>query len=254
MKKNIMKARLGQQKTVVGCIVQAVTPSIVEILGLAGFHFVMIDVEHSSLSVSECERLVLAADARQITPLVRPPANNPKDILRYLDIGAQGIVIPDVKDRQDAVEAVKSVKYAPIGMRGLASTRGLDYGMTLSKPEALKNANDETIVIAIIESIEGVQNARDIFSVPGIDAAFIGTSDLSMSIGAIGKSDHPEVQEAVDKVLKIGVENDTPIGLIVRDGETPRQHFNRGISIAFTSVYSMLKKASRDFVDAADYR
>lgn len=248
MQKNEMKAMLKKGEPVLGCMVHGALPALVEILGLAGFHFVMIDAEHNPLTVSECERLVVAAEARRITPIIRPPQNNPKVILRYLDIGAMGIVIPDVGNKQEAEAAVQAVKYAPLGIRGVASTRSVDYGMTISKPEYISHANRETMVIAIIESEEGVDNTREILTTQGVDAAFIGTSDLSMSLGVPGQTNHPKVQEAFNKVLQIGLEVGTPIGAIVRGGETPQQYFAMGLAIAFTSVHSLLKKAAKEFV------
>jgi 4-hydroxy-2-oxoheptanedioate aldolase len=220
-------------------------------LGLAGFHFVFIDAEHSSLSVSECEELVRAAELRGIVPLIRTPENNPKTILRYLEIGAMGIIIPEVNSKEEAKAAVQAVKYAPLGGRGLATMRCADFGYGKSKGEYLEQANCETMVIVLIESREGVEHAEEILSVEGVDAAFIGTSDLSMSLGAYGQVNHPIVKEAYQNVLDLGLKMGKPIGVVAREGESPRKLFEQGISITFTNLTTLFKSAAKEFIQQA---
>ena len=248
MYKNVVKEMLQNKQPVLGCIVNGAFPALVEMIGLAGFHFVFIDSEHSSLSVRECEELVRAAEVRHIMPFIRTPENNPKTILRYLDIGAMGIIVPEVNSKEEAEAAVQAVRYAPSGIRGLATTRCADFGYCKSKSEYLKEANQETMLIALIESKKAVEHAEEILSVEGVDAVMIGTSDLSMSLGLLGQVDHPLVLAAYEKVLTLGLKMGKPIGVIVRDGESPRKYFEQGISMAFTSINSLIKSAARDFI------
>jgi 4-hydroxy-2-oxoheptanedioate aldolase len=251
MYKNVVKEMLLNKQPVFGCMVNGPYPALVEMLGLAGFHFVFIDVEHSTLSFSECEELVRAAEIRHIVPFIRTPENNPKTILRYMDLGAMGIIIPDMNTKEEAEAAVRAVKYAPRGDRGLATTRCQDFGYGKSKSDYFKEANYETMVIALIESKEGVDNAEEILAVDGIDACFIGTSDLSMSLGALGQLDHPLVRSAFDKVLKLGIQMGKPVGVVVRDNETPKQLLDRGLSIVFTGINAMIKAGAKDFIKNA---
>jgi 4-hydroxy-2-oxoheptanedioate aldolase len=251
MYKNVVKEMLFNKQPVLGCMVNGPFPALVEILGLAGFHFVFIDAEHSTLSFRECEELVRAAEIRHIVPFIRTPENNPKTILRYMDLGAMGIIIPDVNRKEEAEAAVRAVKYAPRGDRGLATTRCQDFGYGKSKSEYFKVANYETMVIALIESKEGVDNAKEILAVEGVDACFIGTSDLSMSLGVLGQVDHPLVRSAFDKVLNLGIQMGKPVGVVVRDNETPKQLLDRGLSMVFTGVNALVKGAAKDFITKA---
>lgn len=249
MYKNTVKEMLRKKQPVLGCMVNGPYPALVEILGLAGFHFIFIDVEHSTLSFHECEELVRAAELRHIIPLIRTPENNPKTILRYMDLGAMGIIVPDMSSREEAEAAVRAVKYAPLGDRGLATTRSQDFGYgKKSKTEYFQDANAETMVIALIESKEGVDHAEEILSVEGIDACFIGTSDLSMSLGVMGDVNHPQVREGFDKVLNLGLRMGKPVGVVVRDNETPKQLLDKGISMVFTGINSLIKNGAKDFI------
>jgi 4-hydroxy-2-oxoheptanedioate aldolase len=248
MYKNAVKERFQNKEPVLGCIINGAYPALVEMIGLAGFHFVFIDAEHGSLSVSECEELVRAAELRHIVPLIRTPENNPKMILRYLDIGAMGIIIPEVNSKEEAESAVQAVKYAPIGNRGLATMRCADYGYGISRSEYLQEANRETLVIALIESTQGVEQAEEILSVQGVDAVMIGTSDLSMSLGVFGQVDHPLVLEASHKVLGLGQKVGKPVGIIVYEGESPRMYFDQGFSFAYITLNALIKSAASDFI------
>ena len=252
MYKNVVKEMLINKQPVLGCMVNGPYPALVEMLGLAGFHFVFIDVEHSTLSFRECEELVRAAEIRHIVPLIRTPENNPKTILRYMDLGAMGIIIPDVNSKEEAESAVRAVKYAPRGERGLATTRSQDFGYGKSKSDYFRDANNETMVIVLIESKEGVENAEEILAVDGIDACFIGTSDLSMSLGVLGQVDHPLVRTAFDRVLNIGIQLGKPVGVVVRDNETPKQLLDRGLSIVFTGINALVKAGAKDFIKNAN--
>jgi 4-hydroxy-2-oxoheptanedioate aldolase len=248
MYKNVVKQMLQDKQPVLGCIVNGPYPALVEILGLAGFHFVFIDAEHGSLSVGECEELVRAAELRHIMPFIRTAENNPKKILRYLDIGAMGIIVPEVNSREEAEAVVRAVKYPPQGVRGLATMRSADFGYGRTRAEYLRDANTEVMVIVLIESKQAVDHAEEILSVEGVDAFMIGTSDLSMSLGVEGKVDHPLVVSAYEKVLKLGLRMGKPIGVIMRDGDSPKEYFEQGISFAYTTLNSLIKGAAKDFI------
>ncbi len=248
MYKNTVKEMLQNKQPVVGCMVPGYYPALVEMLGLLGYHFIFIDAEHSSLSLPQCEELVRAAELRGIVPFIRTPENNPKMILHYLDIGAMGIIVPDVGSRAEAQAAVQAAKYAPLGTRGLATTRSADYGLRKDKGNPQSRANEETMLIALIESKDGVQNAEEILTVPGVDACFIGTSDLSMSLGVPGQLNHPLVRAAFDQVLQTGIRLGKPVGVVVRGGESPQALLDQGLSMVFTSIHTLFKSAAQDFL------
>jgi len=251
MYQNKVKKRIAEKKPVVGCIVNGPYPALVEILGLVGFHFIFIDTEHSSLSLSQCEELIRASELRDIVPIIRVPENNPKDILHLMDLGAMGLIVPEISSREEAEAVVRAAKYAPMGNRGLATTRSADFGFGKPKPGLLEQANRETIIIVLIESSKGVENAADILCVEGIDGCFIGTSDLSMSMGHLGDVDHEEVKFATKQVLQSAQKLGKFAGIVVRSGDSPKELLEMGFSMVFLNIHSLIKKASLDFINEA---
>jgi len=190
----------------------------------------------------------VAAEAQEITPLVRVPQNLPAVILRYLDVGVAGIIIPGVESVEDCLVAVRGAKYAPEGVRGLAPVRGADYGLRGPLGEYVKAANLETLVLADVESREGVENIEAIFETEGIDGVVIGSNDLSQSLGFPGQTTHPVVVEAIHKILGAGRKAGKPVGGVVRGGETPRQYIDNGYQLLLTSVYGLIIGAAKPFL------
>ncbi len=247
---NKLKKKLAAGQNVIGCIVQGALPALVEIAGLTGFDFVFIDAEHGPLSEGDCEELIRAAEARDIVPLVRVRENNAGLILRYLDAGAMGIILPGLKNKAEAEAAVRAVKYYPRGERGLSGTRSSNFGLGSMK-EYVQYANEQTMVLTIIENPEAVANMAEILSVDGLDAAIIGTSDLAQSLGFPGEGNRPEVQAAFDRAVAGGLPTGKAIGAVVRGGETSQDYFSKGLTIALTTSYGLLAGASKSFVAAS---
>ncbi len=248
MKKNLLKEKLLKGEVASGVLIQDPATQIVEVLALLGFDWLFIDGEHSSLSLSEVGQLVIAAEARDMTPLVRVPQNLPEVILPYLDAGAMGIIIPGVESVEDCRVAVRAAKYAPQGVRGLAPARSADYGLRGPLGEYVKAANRETLVLADVEDREGVENIEGILGTEGIDGVVIGSNDLSQSLGFPGQTTHPVVVEAINKILAAGKKARKPIGGVVRGGETPRQYIENGYQLLLTSVYGLLIEAGKQFL------
>jgi 4-hydroxy-2-oxoheptanedioate aldolase len=248
MKKNLMKEKLQKGGRAVGAIIQDPAPQIVEVLGLLGFDWLFIDCEHSPMSLEEVGKLVMAAELRGITPLVRVPQNLPEIILRYLDVGAMGILIPGLETVEDAKIAVSGSKYPPEGVRGLAGVRGADFGLGGPLGEYVKIANRETMVLGVVESQKGVENIEEILDTEGIDGVSIGTNDLSQSLGVPGQTNHPLVVEAVDKILAAGKKKGKPVGGLIRGGETPKQYIEKGYQMLLTSVYSLIIGTGKQFL------
>ena len=251
MKKNLMKEKLQKGGIATGVIIQDPVVQVVEVLGLLGFDWLFIDCEHSLMSLEDVGRLVIAAEVRGITPLVRVPQNLPEVILRYLDAGAMGIVIPGVETVEHARRAVIGAKYPPEGVRGLAGVRGADFGLSGPLGDYVKIANREIMVLADVESREGVDNIEDILGIEGIDGIAIGSNDLSQSLGVPGQTNHPLVVEAIDKILAAGKKKGKPICGAVRGGETPRQYIEKGYQMLVTSVYGLIIMAGKQFLGNA---
>jgi len=248
MYKNPLKEKMHRHEPIVGCMIQGFLPAFVEICGLVGFDFIFIDAEHGSLSPKDCEELVRAAEVRNTVPLIRVPNLEPDTILRFMDIGAMGIILPGVSTKEEAEKAVRAVKYYPQGNRGLNAVRASDYGMTKPLSEYVVDANQETIVLAIIENSTAIKNLAEILSVDGLDGAILGTSDLSQSLGVPGQGKHPKVQEAYHLFIKEGLQSGKSIGTVVRPGETVEGYLDAGLSILITSAYSLFGNEAKRFV------
>ena len=251
MKKNLLREKLQKGGVAAGVIMQDPAVQIVEVLGLLGFDWLFIDCEHGSINMENVGHLVMAAELRGITPLVRVPQNLPEVILHYLDVGAMGILIPGVETAEEAQRAVNAAKYPPQGARGLAGVRGADFGLSGPLGDYVKVANRETMVLAVVETRKGVDNIEGILETEGIDGVSIGNNDLSQSLGVPGQTNHPLVLEAIDKILAVAKKKGKPIGGLIRGGETPQQYIEKGYRMLLTSVYSLLIGAGRQFLSNA---
>jgi len=248
---NLLKQKLERKENVSGCIIQTASASIVEILGMAGFDFVYIDCEHSSMTIPECENLIRAAELYDITPIIRTAELNSHLILRYLDIGAQGITISGIHTAEEIRETVRAVKYYPVGMRGLAGTRANEYGMgAMPLKDYTQYLNEQTVIMASIETIDSCKNIEEITAVEGLDAVLFGANDLSQDLGYPGQTNHPEVVAMINEALEKGLKSGVAIGSVVRAGETPADYFNKGYTIVQTSVNSLIGKAAKNFVSS----
>lgn len=199
----------------VGVFCTLPSPGLVEVAAKAGFDFAIIDMEHGGISYETAENMCRAADAGGITPIIRIQENGPKWILRALEIGALGLLVPWVNSREEAESAAAASRYCPDGERGWAPiTRGMDYGLAGTEdPDFLQNANREIMVIVQIETKEAVANADEICSVPGVDLIFIGPGDLSQSLGLPGQFTHPTVEAAIERVIATAKRRGKPTGI-----------------------------------------
>lgn len=198
-----LKQKLQEGETILGFVCRTLSPTIVELIGLSGFDFVWIDMEHTGADFIRVENLCRAADAANIESLVRVPDKNPSNVLRALEVGATIVNVPQVEDGAEAEAVVKAAMYAPIGQRGFcASSRGTRYGVGKKATEAFTAANARTITMVQIESAKGVANVDEICETQGLAAVFVGLADLSQSLGITGQLDHPDLINSARKVLK----------------------------------------------------
>lgn len=249
MRTNKIKAKLAAGETVYGTFIRSNDPSQVEVLGYLGWDFFVFDAEHAPFEARDCENLIRAAELHDVTPLVRAPMNQSQVILRFLDVGAQGVQIPWINRREDAESAVAAVKYQPRGARGLAGMRASDYGLRGTLAEYIQKANAETMVIAQIESKSGVEQIGEIVSVPDLDVVFIGPTDLSNSYGYPGQPDQPQVAEAIDRVLAAAARSNVSAGILVRDVKSALKWRERGVRYILTTVESLLVPAVKSYLE-----
>jgi len=179
--------------------------SVAEIFAAAGYDWVMIETEHTSLDASQVMALIMAVEGRGGIPLVRLSGNDPIQAKLVMDAGAAGIMVPMINSRAEAEAAVASVKYPPEGMRGACGAqRGQGYGFGYDDYLTyVRSSNQNSLVMVQIEHIDAVDNIVEIASVPGLDGTFIGPYDLSMSMGLAGQLDHPDVKKAKRHVLEV---------------------------------------------------
>jgi len=250
LKKNNLKEALGKGKNVFGPFMKFTDPAAVEIMGFAGFNFVIIDAEHGPISMQSAQNMIRAAETVNITPVIRVSDNDEPLILRALDIGAQGIEIPQINSKSQAIKAVKSVKYAPQGERGVCRyVRAANYS-SLDKFKYFQSANEETMIIAHIEGVEGINNLDEILSVPGIDVIFIGPYDLSQSLGMPGQVSHSLVVKKMKEVVIKCRENDIAVGTFADDIQTAKKWISLGIQyMSFSVDVGILYEVSKQIVE-----
>ncbi|MFN3974698.1 MAG: HpcH/HpaI aldolase family protein [Dehalococcoidia bacterium] len=251
MRPNVTKAKLLRDEAVYGWIIQTPAPNLVELAGLAGLDFVMLDCEHGPISEESLEDMCRAAEVGGVTPLVRVPTNRPETILRALDRGAAGVIVPHIRTPQDAQEAVHSARFAPEGERGFAGYIGARWTVGIQDTNPFAFANQQTLVIGMVEDAEGWRNLDGILAVKGLDGVHVGPGDLSQSLGFIGQTAHPKVQEAIEdiitrtrragKIAGLG-------GIRARDTATLRRAYSLGVRFFTLSFAQMAVEAARDFL------
>ena len=208
--KNPLKEKLDQGKPVIGTFVGIGHPDVTEWLSRLEFDWLLLDAEHAPLGFETLQRMMQAMNGTSCVPLVRPQWNDPVVIKRVLDIGAYGVLLPWVNSKEDAEKAVRACKYPPEGIRGYGPRRA---GMF--DPAYYETANQEILVTIQIETEEALKNLDEILAVPGIDACYVGPSDLSVSLG-FGiplKWDEPRYLAAFDHVLESAKRHGKPAGL-----------------------------------------
>ncbi|SCB33759.1 HpcH/HpaI aldolase family protein [Cupriavidus alkaliphilus] len=225
---NRLKAALADGRDVFGLINSLPLPLMTEMIGYAGFDFVILDLEHVGVNPQTLENMIRAAECAGTTALVRVPWAAPDIILRVLDAGAQGIVVPHVCSRATAELAVHSARYHPLGKRGIAGGRTTGFG-TLALPEYMERANRELMVVAMIEDRAGVDAIDEIVAVPGIDMVLEGAIDLSQSLGVPADAQHPSVQAAIRRIAQACQARGVPFCAIPRAAGQCEQWREQGV-------------------------
>jgi len=210
MKSNTLKKKLANNEQTYGCWITLAHPLIPEILAMAGFDWLAVDMEHTSIDHNDLLPLLISIEANGMIPLVRVGENNPNLIKRIMDAGAYGVIVANVCTAKEASEAVNAVKYPPFGTRGVGLYRAQAYGKKFEN--YLKWVEEESLVIVQIEHIDAVQQIDEIFSVSGIDAYMIGPYDLSGSLKKPGKFDDLEVKDAIETIIQSGRKHNIPAG------------------------------------------
>lgn len=248
---NTVKRRLRGGEAVVGSFCNLPSPEAVEILGWAGLDFVIIDAEHGPQGPETVANMVRSAEASGTTPLVRVATNEPQNILRHLDTGAQGLQMPMVNGPDDAQRAVSAALYPPQGRRGLAGVRAAGFGLRESVADYAASANEQMLVIVQIETVEALGNLGSILDVPGIDIVFFGATDLSSSMGIPGQTRDERVVNAIADVGKAVMDAGLVAGTIVGSPEQAQEWQGRGFRYIATNFAGLAGRAAQAFVKEA---
>ena len=251
MRQNPLKARLLAGETVFGCFVRYPDPTLAEFLGYTGWDFLMFDGEHGTLEPRDAENLVRSAELRGVTPIIRVPTNMPATILRLLDTGAAGVHVPWVNTAAEAEAAVRSIKYYPRGIRGLAGVRASDYGQAGSLADYVATANRETLTIIHVETAEAVEHLPEIAQIDGIDVLFIGPTDLSHSLGLPGQPNHPTVQETISRIIDIVSKTPKALGILAPTVQAAVHWKQRGIRYIATGLEAVVAPAIKSWLAEA---
>lgn len=229
LRTNQLKVKLGAGSPAYGLISSIPGPAAIELIAEAGFDFVIIDTEHVLINPETVENMIRTAESYAITPLVRVADLNPKTMLRLLDGGAQGIVLPMIESPEQLTESIRACKYHPLGNRSLNAGRPGAFGKH-SLAEYIGLANAQIMLVAMIESAEGVRRAAEIAAVPGLDMFLEGAADLSQSLGMPWQIDRPQVQQALLASWQAASAAGVPYCAIPRQPGDHAQWLARGVN------------------------
>ena len=230
------RAQLRSGERLIAPLLTLNSPAVTEIMAAVGFDWLFIDAEHAPLEPFQMQALLQGAGA---TPcVIRLPVGDEVPIKKALDIGAAGIIAPQVNSVDHARRIVQAAKYAPIGQRGLGIARAHGYGLTVR--EYMATANDDTAVIVQAEHRDAVEHIRDIVRVDGVDGVLIGPYDLSASLGRPGAVDHPEVKGAIERVREACAEAGLPIGIFGVTAEAVQPYIDQGFTLIVVGVDTMM--------------
>ena len=235
--RNLVKEKIEANGYVIGAFVAGGSANFTEILAMNGMDFVIIDMEHAQTSCETAVDMFRAAEMYGMAPMVR--VYNPYDgpaMTRLLDVGAHGIMVPLVQDKEQTQMIVDNTKYAPVGKRGANGGRGPRWG---NYDNYTKVCNDNVLTIVQCESVKGVENIEEIVSVPGVDGVFIGTGDLSLDMGiqftassSVGHSvGSPEMVAAIEKVLNACKANGKIAGIYTATAEDAAMRIKQGFQL-----------------------
>ena len=215
--KSLLKEKLQNKELSIGSWLTIPHQAVIEIMSTAGFEWLTIDMEHSPISIETIMNLIGHIQGNGMQALVRVSKNEEVAIKRVLDAGADGVIVPMIKNKEEAIEAVSFVKYPPLGKRGVGLNRAQKYGTAFDTYQDWVKNN--AVVIAQIEHIDAVNNLEEIFSVPGIDGIIVGPYDLSASMGFPGEYDREDVKAALERIDIVAKKLNKPLGFHIVDSD-----------------------------------
>jgi 2-dehydro-3-deoxyglucarate aldolase len=245
---NTFRSAVLAGQRLIGCWCSLANPITTEILGLAGFDWLLLDAEHAPNDVLTLIPQLMALKDSASAPVVRPPVNDAVILKRLLDAGFYNFLIPFVDSSEQARRAVAATRYPPAGIRGVSvAQRGNRYG---TLPDYFTTVNDQICVLVQIESRLGMENLDGICAVEGVDGVFIGPSDLAAALGHLGDPNHADVEEAIEAIFACGKRHGRSVGILAPVEADARRYLEQGASfVAVGSDQGLLRAATQALRD-----
>ncbi|MCL6521938.1 MAG: hypothetical protein K6U79_06120 [Firmicutes bacterium] len=238
--------RVREGAPLAGTFLHFPSPELVEMAGLAGYDFVLLDGEHGAPGEAGLAELLRAGDAAGLPCVVRLPDGHPKRILKALDLGAAGILVPQVESAEEAAAVARAARFPPAGERSLAPVVRASGYSALDARAFVRAAEEAVSVWVQVETRAGVEAAEAIAATPGVDLLFIGPVDLSTALGHPGEPDHPEVEAAIDAVTAAARRAGKPVGSFAVTPEQAAFYRAKGVRLLASSLTVTLLRALRE--------
>jgi 2-keto-3-deoxy-L-rhamnonate aldolase RhmA len=244
-----LKKKFADGKATIGTWVTVGHPDVPDLLEELGFDWLVFDTEHAPLGRETLSRMIQVIDGERVCPIVRVGAIDQYLIKSALDMGAHGVVCPLVNSKQEAKAAASYVKYPPVGIRGVAPRKAADYGFSF--PEYLRKANDITTLVAQIETQRALDNLDEILAVNEVDVAFVGPTDLTVSLGLLDDRSNPRVIEAMKTVIRGCESRGKVAGVLAATPEEAKRDVSLGFRfIGLASDTRFITGGAQQFLDA----
>jgi 2-keto-3-deoxy-L-rhamnonate aldolase RhmA len=246
MRSDDLRGKIHSKTATIGSWITLGNSAVAEIMARAGFDWLVIDLEHSAISIETACDLIRVIDLCGVAPLVRLTSNDENQIKRVMDAGAYGIVVPMVNSASEARRAVAATRYPPTGSRGVGLARAQGYGVTFQ--DYLEWQSDNPVVIVQIEHRDAIPNLKEILAIPGVDGFIVGPYDLSCSLNCPGRFDDPAVLAAMKSIITVGRVSKAAMGLhiVEPDLSVLGQRIREGYTfIAYSVDFRMLDVSCR---------
>jgi 4-hydroxy-2-oxoheptanedioate aldolase len=237
MVENRFKQALAAGQVQIGLWTSLADPYAIEIVAGVGYDWLLIDAEHGPNDLRSVLGQLQAVAAYSAEPVVRLPVGDPVLIKQYLDIGAHSLLVPTIESAHQAQQLVAAARYAPRGIRGVASARASRWG---SIGDYFSRASELVCLLLQVETVKGLENLDEILSVEGVDGIFIGPSDLAASLGHIGNPGHPEVVSTIEVAISRIAASGKSAGILTADNALARRYIELGVTFCAVGVDTIL--------------
>jgi 4-hydroxy-2-oxoheptanedioate aldolase len=248
VRRNELKQKLMANEPVIGVFMPVPSPQLIEVSAVAGFDFVLIDNEHGPLAAETAYTMVLAAEASGITAIARVGNRDKQEVLKYLDIGVQGIMSPQIHTAEAAENAVAATKFVPRGTRGLAGGRAFGFGVGEAPSAAAKRLNDEMLTLVQFEHVDALDELEQIVRTPDLDVLFVGPNDLAQSLGYPGEPGRAEVTEVADRAVAVAKAAGVKTGTTAFSPEAAHAALARGFDMVVANAPGLYLQAAQAMV------